>query len=671
MRCFRLVLAALVLVAAPLLAQQTRPIDPANLDTTCAPCQDFYRFANGGWLARATLPGDEPRWGSFNELRDKSLVDLREVLEASTRPGADPKYRKAGDYYASCMDTVAIASLGTKPIDPELKAIAAVTDRKSVEAAIARLQKLGVSVPFSIGAAADAKNSNRMIVSAGPGGALGLPDREYYFRQDSTAKAIRVEYRTHIATLLGLTGDAPGAAAAAADSVIALETALAKAQLTRVERRNPDSTYHLMPLAQAEIVAPQLGWSRFFSAAGIAAPAELNVTQPRYLHAADSLLSALPTSTWRSYLRWHLLNTTAPRLSPPFETEAFRFRQTVLTGVKQMQPRWKRCIRATDAALGELVGEAYVRRHFTPEAKARALAMVKNIQAEFRARLANVGWMTDVTKQRAYAKLDAITNKIGYPDKWRDYSRLHVVRGPYVTNALAAGAFERQRQLDKLGKPVDKSEWGMTPPTVNASYNPSRNDVTFPAAIMQPPFFDPNADDAVNYGGMGAVIGHEITHGFDDEGRKYDAQGNLSGWWQPADDQAFTERADRVVRQFDGFTPIDTMHVNGKLTLGENLADLGGLTIAYGAYMRSLAGRQPPTIDGLTGPQRFFLGWAQIWREVTTPEYTRQLLLTDPHSPGRYRTIGPVSNMPAFAEAFGCKSGDPMVAPPEKQASIW
>ncbi len=407
------------------------------------------------------------------------------------------------------------------------------------------------------------------------------------------------------------------------------------------------------------------------SSQGVRSVEEVNVAQPQFMSTVDSLLGAAPIEDWKAYLRWTLVANTAPALSSPFVKESFRFNSTVLRGVSEMRPRWKRCLTFTDQAMGEVLGQAYVRKNFTPEAKARALEMVRNIRAEMKSRLGQLQWMSNDTKQKAYAKLEAFINKIGYPDRWRDYSKLESRPGPFVSNLIRANEFETSRVLNKIGRPTDKSEWGMTAPTVNAYYNPPTNEITFPAGIMQPPFFNPKADDAVNYGGMGGAIGHEITHGFDDEGRQFDSQGNLSGWWTSTDTEEFNRRAEVVRKQFDGYVAIDSMHVNGKLTLGENIADLGGLLISHGAYRRSLKGKKARVIDGMTGDQRFFLAWAQIWRAKARPEFVRLMVNTDPHAPPKFRTNGPLSNIPAFAQAFGCKQGDPMVRPETQRAQIW
>ncbi|MEP6571935.1 MAG: M13 family metallopeptidase [Gemmatimonadota bacterium] len=651
---------------------QSRPIDPANIDTTCAPCKDFALFANGGWLKRATIPGDQPAWGSFNELQDANFAALHSILDsaaAEARTTKNPNTRKLGLFYASCMDSSSIETAGIKPLAHDLALIAGIHDRPEIQTTLARLKRYGISVPFGFSSRQDAKNSSRVIAGIGQSG-LGLPDRDYYLRADTGSVALREKYVAHITTMFRLAGDDSSAAAKGAEAVLSLENALAQASMTRVEQRNPDSTYHLLSIAEVRKLAPDINWNAYFTGIGIAPATEINVSQPRFLAAADSLLREAPVTTWKSYLRWHLLANSASALDARFDDESFRFNSGVLTGVTQQHPRWRRCLERTDRSLGEILGQAYVETHFTPEAKARALQMVKNVQAEFRSRLKALTWMSDATKQKAYAKLNAIVNKIGYPDKWRDYSALQITPGDFLHNTRQVAAFATARDLAKIGKPLDRSEWGMTPPTVNAYYSSSLNEIVFPAGIMQPPFFNPQADDAVNYGGMGAVIGHELTHGFDDQGRKFDARGNLSGWWSDADAAAFTSRADIVADQFDGYVAVDSLHVNGHLTLGENLADLGGLTIAYGAYRRSLEGKpEPEKLDGYTGPQRFFLAWAQVWRNVARPEYTRLLVNTNPHAPAVFRIIGPLSNMPEFAEAFSCKPGDTMVR--EMRAEVW
>jgi putative endopeptidase len=653
---------------------QTKPIDPANLDTTCSPCDNFFQYANGGWLKRSEIPGDQPRWGSFNELQEQNYADLKDVLTQAANQSSsttDPNLRKLGTFYGTCMDSAAVERAGIQPLSGELNQIARIQDRAGVEAGIVRLHRLGIPAVFVFHSTPDAKKSARTIAEVYQGG-LGLPDRDYYIKTDSASDQIRRQYVEHVSKMLQLSSHDQGTSAGVAQAIMRIETALARASMTRQEQRDPEAVYHLTSTTALQQATPSFAWSSYLNELGVRGVEELNVAQPIFLATFDSLLTAVPVEDWRSYLRWNLIANAAPALSSPLVKESFRFNSTVLQGVKEMRPRWKRCISFTDNAMGEILGQAYVRKNFSPEAKARALEMVRNIRAELRSRLGQLTWMTAETKGKAYAKLDSIINKIGYPDTWRDYSKLEARPRPFVSNFLSAYEFETRRQLNKIGRPTDRREWGMTPPTVNAYYSPTTNEITFPAGIMQPPFFNPKADDAVNYGGMGGAIGHEITHGFDDQGRQFDAQGNLSGWWTEADTKEFNRRAEVVQKQFDEYVAIDSTHVNGKLTLGENIADFGGLLIAHGAYRRSLQGKPEPTpIDGLTGDQRFFLAWAQIWRAKTRPEYTRLLVNVDPHSPPEFRTIGPLSNIPAFAQAFGCKPGDKMVRPESKRAQIW
>jgi putative endopeptidase len=653
---------------------QTKPIDPANIDSTCAPCQNFFQYANGGWLNRSEIPGDLPRWGSFNELQEQNYAALQDVLTEAARNSSsarDPNTQKLGAFYGTCMDSAAVEAAGIAPLRGELRQIDAIKNRDGVEAAIARLHQVGIPAAFAFRSTPDAKKSSRTIAEAYQAG-LGLPDRDYYTRSDSASEKIREQYVGHVSTMLRLSGQDSAAAAKAAQRVMRLENALANASMTREAQRNPESLYHLTRYTDLQKITPRFGWRRYLNSHGLERIEEMNVAQPHFMSTVDSLLLAAPLDDWKAYLRWNVVANTAPALSSPFVKESFRFNSTVLRGVTEMRPRWKRCLLLTDQALGEVLGQAYVRKNFTPEAKARALEMVRNIRAELRGRLGELSWMSQDTKRKAYAKLEAIINKIGYPDTWRDYSKLQTRPGPFVSNLLRANEFETARVLGKIGRPTDRTEWGMTAPTVNAYYNAPTNEITFPAGIMQPPFFNPKADDAVNYGGMGGAIGHEITHGFDDEGRQFDSEGNLSGWWTDSDAQEFNRRAEVVKKQFDGYVAIDSLHVNGKLTLGENIADLGGLLIAHGAYRRSLQGKtEPAPIDGLTGDQRFFLAWAQIWRAKARPEFVRLMVNTDPHAPPKFRTNGPLSNIPAFAQAFGCKPGDPMVRAPGDRAQIW
>ena len=670
-----LVLAVISLAAAaPLAAQDHHGLDPANLDTTCAPCQDFYRFANGGWLTRTALGPEYPSFGSFTELVERNNTTLRRIVERlATTPPREPKTaeQKLGAFYASCVDSTAIERAGLDPLKNELARIDGVASREDVVRALARGHHQGWDPVFNFGGTADYKRSTMIIAAAAQGG-LGLPDRDYYVRDDSTARALRTAYLEYVSRTLGLLGDAPAVADERAQHTLTLETALARASLTRVERRDPNANYHKLSLAAADSLTPNLAWPGFLRDAGAPATDAINIGQPRFFKAVDSLLTAVPLADWRAYLRWHFTRHLAPWLSSPFVDASFRY-QRALTGVKEQQPRWKRCVQAANAMLGDALGQEYVRETFTPDARRRALDMVDHLIAALDDRLHTLEWMGDSTRAQAVAKLRAFGKKIGYPDKWRDYSKLAVDRRDFAGNVVRAQTYLAAWDFARISKPVDKAEWRMTAPTVNASYNPTFNDITFPAGILQAPFFDPAADDAVNYGGMGAVIGHEMTHGFDDQGRQFDALGNLRDWWTADDAQRFKDRAGRVTAQFDAYTVVDsTTHVNGRLTLGENIADLGGLKVAYAAFQHSLAGKpRPPAIDGFTPEQRFFLAWAQIWRAKATDQYLRNQVVVDPHAPARWRGMGPLSNLKEFAEAFGCKTGDSMVRPDSLKATIW
>lgn len=678
----RLVLRALALtfaIAIPAAAQQsavpiqTTPLDPANLDRSVSACTDFYQFANGGWVRRNPVPAAYSRWGSFDQLAENNQSNLLTILRSAAASGnsqASEDLRKLGVYYSSCMDSVGAERAGRQPITPELARISAVQNRRQLEAEVARLHSQGVPVLFGFGAGQDAKNSTSVIAGVNQGG-LSLPDRDYYLNTDKRYADIRSNYTDHVSRTFQLLGESAADAAADAQKVVAIETGLAKPAMTRVQMRDPNANYHKMTAAELAQLTPGFDWPTFFTGEGRSDISTINVQNPVFMRSVDSMLTSAPLDAWKAYLRWKVADAAAPSLSSAFVNEDFRFSST-LSGAKEMLPRDKRCARATDNGLRDALGQAYVAQYFTPDAKQRALEMVRNLESVFHDRLQTLGWMSDTTKTQATGKLASFTNKIGYPDKWRDYSTLTIKPGPFLNNQIAVRQYERRRGLAKIGQPVDRTDWGMTPPTVNAYYNPQMNEIVFPAGIMQPPFFDPKADDAVNYGGMGSVIGHEMTHGFDDQGSQFDAQGNLRNWWGASDLEKFKRGTGLVSSQFDAYTVLDSVHVNGKLTLGENLADLGGLSIAYAALEKALAEKgRPALIDGFTPEQRFFLAWAQIWRQNITPEAQRVRINTDPHSPGQWRANGPVSNMPEFAKAFGCKPGDPMVRPDSVRPVIW
>ena len=666
-------LAGVALRGSPNGADQPKSwgFDTANLDKTCKPCDDFYQFAMGGWMKANPIPPEYSVWGSFSQLADKNQKNLREILEAAASTKASPgtNEQKIGDFYASCMDTTSIDAAGSKPIEPELMLISAIQTLADLQSETERLHSKGVGVLFRFNSTQDAKDSTQVVGAAFQGG-LGLPEREYYLKPDEKSKQLRDAYVKHVANMFALLGDSAAASGQEAATVLKIETALATASMKNTDLRDPDKTYHKMTLADLKTLTPTFSWESYFKAAGHAELKGINVGQPDFFKSLDAQLAATPIEDWKTYLRWHLVNSAAPGLSEKFVNEEFDFRGKTLTGAKEIQPRWKRCVQATDRALGEALGQVYVQKYFPPAAKARALEMVHNLIAALRDDLQTLPWMGPETRTQATAKLEAFAVKIGYTDKWRDYSALKIDRRSYAENVVRASEFDFARRLNKIGKPVDRTEWGMTPPTVNAYNNSNMNEIVFPAGIMQPPFYDPNADDAVNYGGMGAVIGHEITHGFDDHGSKFDGKGNLKDWWTPEDLKNFTARAKCVSDQFDGYVVDGDLHENGKLVLGESIADLGGLAIAYTAYEKSLQGKpRPPDRDGFTPEQRFFLGWAQVWGANERIEYARLMANTNPHPLGRFRGNGPLSNMAEFAKAFGCKHGEAMVR--EQACKIW
>ena len=654
--------AAAALSHAALAEPDVHGINPADMDPSVAACQDFNLYGNGGWLKANAIPADQSYWGSFTILEEQNRESLHKVLEkvskASNAAGSDDQ--KIGDFYATCMDEAAVEAQGITPLKAELAAIDKISSVPALQAEIARLQLIGVDAVFQFGSDQDRRNASEVIVGAYQGG-LGLPDRDYYTKTDDASKKTRDQYVAHMTKMFTLAGADAATAAADAKAVMAFETRLAEASMTNVERRDPDKTYNRKTLAELAALTPNFSWTAYLKDLGTPPVAAVNVGMPVYFQAVNKELTSTPLPVWKTYLRWHLIHAAAPSLSKKFVDEDFDFYGKTLQGTPENEVRWKRCVSSTDNAIGFALGKAYVRDYFPPEAKARADAMVKNLIAALRADLTTLPWMGEATRKAALAKLDAFDPKIGYPDKWRDYSALKIDRGPYILNLQRANEFEYKRDLTKVGKPVDKTEWGMTPPTVNAYYNPQKNEIVFPAGILQPPFFDAKADDAVNYGAMGAVIGHEMTHGFDDQGRKFDAQGNMREWWTPEDLKNYNERAKCVEDQYDSYV-YDGQHVTGKLVLGEAIADLGGLGIAYRAYQSTLAGKPAPApIDNLSGDQRFYLAWARVWAANIRPELSKLLMNTNPHPLSQFRAIGPPSTLPAFAKAFGCKPGDPMV----------
>jgi putative endopeptidase len=648
--------------AAPASTIPDLRFDASLMDKSVDPCTDFYQYACGTWIKNNPIPPDQSRWGRFTQLEERNLAILREILEEAAKGGAqrDAIAQKIGDYFAACMDEAAIERKGLAPIQPELDRIRDLKDKSQLAAELAHLQRSGISALFEFGSGQDFKDSNAVIAQADQGG-IGLPDRDYYLKDDAQMKTIREKYLAHVQRMFELAGTPPADAKADADIVMRLETDLAKGSMDRVSRRDPEKVYHRMSKQELELLAPAFRWTEFFTTSGSPEFQQINVASPDFFKAANSALGSYSLDDWKTYLRWRVLHSEAPLLPARFLNENFEFYGKTLTGTKEMRPRWKRCVDFTDNQLGEALGQKFVEKTFGAAGKERTLKMVDAIEKAFGKNLQTLSWMTPATRREAEIKLKAITNKIGYPDKWRDYSSVAINRDDAVGNAMRADQFEFQRQLNKIGKPVDRQEWQMTPPTVNAYYDPQMNNINFPAGILQPPFFDNRADDAVNYGAIGMVIGHELTHGFDDQGRQFDAQGNLRDWWTPADAKAFNEKVACFEKEYAGFTPVDDIHLNGKLTLGENTADNGGLRLALMALEDSIGNNRKP-IDGFTPEQRYFLSFSQIWCESQTPEILRLRAQTDPHSPGRFRVNGSVRNMPEFQKAFACKAGQPMVS---------
>lgn len=659
---------------ATVFGQTERGFDPANMDKETSACTDFYQYANGAWLKKTEIPAAYSSWGSFNVLAENNRKTLHTILEEAAKKinvvkGSNEQ--KIGDFYASCLDEVKREAEGMKPLVPELARIDKIADAKGVQAQIAYMHRHGIGTLFSFGSLPDLKNSSMVMAFAGQGG-LSLPNRDYYTKTEEKSVKLRDEFVKHVANMFQLIGETPDQAAKDAQTVLRFQTRLAENSRTPVELRDPTTQYHMMNPAKLQELTPNFSWDDYRRGAGAPATGDINVAHPEFFTAVNKMVTEVPVADWKTYLRWHLISAAAPALSSKFETENFNFFGKTLEGRKEQLPRWRRCVSATDENLGEALGQVYVTRAFTPESKARMKTMVNNLIAAFRDRLQKVDWMSDESRKQAVAKLDAFGQKIGYPDKWIDYSTLNVSRDSYLANVLRSSEFAQTRDFNKINKPVDRKEWGMTPPTVNAGYNPLNNDISFPAGILQAPFFNPDADDAINYGAIGAVIGHEITHGYDDSGSEFDAQGNLKNWWTETDKKNFDERAECVINQFSAFEAEPGLHLQGKLVSGESIADLGGLYVAYDAFMKSLQGKpRPAAIDGFTPEQRFFLGWAQVWAEKDTVEAARLQAQSDPHPLSRFRVNGPLSNMPKFAEAFQCKAGAAMVREDAKRCQIW
>ena len=643
-------------------------LDVTSMDKSADPCTDFYTYSCGGWMKANPIPPDKTSWTVTSKLEDDNKLILRDVLDAAAKPDTnrDATNQKIGDYYSACMDEKAIDAAGARPLQPALDRIAAL--RSKDELAEVAAQLVNTNVLFTFGSNQDYKNSSEVIAETDQGG-LGLPDRDYYLKDDAKSIELRKAYVAHVEKMFELLGDKPASAQKEADTVLRIETALAKASLTRVERRDPQRLYHRMPLAQLQALTPAFQWNVYMTKVGLPSVDSLNVATPEFFKGMNAEIKNESLDNWKAYLRWHLANENAEFLAAPFVNEDFAFYGKTLRGQQELEPRWKRCVGYVDNDLGEALGKAFVERTFSPDAKARALVMVHQIEAAMEQDINSLPWMTAATKQHALEKLHAVANKIGYPDKWRDYSALTVERGDEMGNVLRARAFEFNRQLSKIGKPVDRGEWQMSPPTVNAYYEPQKNDINFPAGILQPPFFDSKSDDAPNYGDTGATIGHELTHGFDDEGRQFDAQGNLRDWWTADDAKQFTERAACISNQYSQYVVVDDIKINANLTLGEDVADLGGILLAYVAWQDQTREQKLEPLEGFTPEQRFFIGYAQDWCGNVRDESKRLRATVDPHSPDKYRTNGVVSNVPQFQQAFQCKTGAPMA--PANRCRVW
>jgi putative endopeptidase len=663
----------------PAAAQKTlKAFNPNLMDTTADPCENFFQYSCGGYLKQTPIPADESSYGQFDELNDQNQLVLKAILEKAAAGGAGrtANEQKIGDYYATCMNVEAVDSSGLKPMQPLLDRIAALKSKDELPEFAAYMDSIGVNTLFAFGSDQDFKDATQQIAILDQM-ELGLPEKGYYQRKDEKSVKLRGQYQAHVARTFELLGETHAQAAKDAETVLRLETALAGFSLSTVERRDPSNLYHKMDLAKFDSSTPSFNFDRFLRAAHTPPVESLNVSTPAYFAGLNKVLASTSLDDWKTYLRWatirHLPSTVFPQA---LDRESFDFYGKTLDGQPEQKPRWKRCVRATDDALGEALGQVYVEQRFSPKDKTRTLELTHDVEAAMGRDIEQLPWMSAATKTRAKEKLHAVADKIGYPDKWRDYSTLTVTRGDALGNAMQAAAFEERREIAKIGKPVDRGEWGMSPPTVNAYYNPQMNDINFPAGILQPPFFDDSRDDAVNYGAAGAVIGHELTHGFDDEGRQFDGKGNLEDWWTPADGKQFTERADCVVKEYDGFIGVDDLHVNGKLTLGENIADLGGLKLAFLAYLDraqkdgvDLEKKGSAEYGGLNAEQQFFVSYGQNWCQNNRPENLRLRIQTDPHSPEEFRANGVVRNLPEFQRAFACKTGKPMA--PVNRCTIW
>jgi putative endopeptidase len=645
-------------------------LEAATMDRSADPCSNFYQFANGKWLAEHPVPADRSSYGAYDEVYERNLSALKNIVEVAANSASNTiAANKVGAFYLSGMDEARIEAAAATPLAERLRQITAIKTQQDLIRVLAQLHAEGVNPLFDFNVAQDAKNSLRYIIDLSQGG-LGLPDRDYYLKNDSKSRTIRQQYKVHLLKIFALLGDNPQQAEKNSIRILSVETSLAKASMTKVEQRDPESTYHVLNLQTLQKLSPNLQWKDYFTELGVANPQDMNIAQPKFFKHISQMLNAVSLDDWKIYLRWHLAHNRAKYLSSDFVNADFYFYSKQLSGAAELRPRWKRVLKSLDQNLGEALGELYVAEYFSPAAKAKALDMVNNIKLAMAEQIKSLDWMSNTTKQQALKKLDKIAVKIGYPDTWRDYSSLQIDKESYVANIKRGHEFEFKRQLAKLGKEIDRNEWGMTPSTVNAYYNPSMNEIVFPAGVLQAPLFHMGADTASNYGNTGATIGHELTHAFDDEGSQFDGDGNLKSWWTNDDKKNFAIRVSKIARQFDEFNPIDELHINGKLTAGENIADLGGLKIAFIALKKSLASKpQPEKIDGLTQEQRFFIANAQSFRNNVRNEALRMQILTDPHSPEKYRVLAPTANMPEFATAFSC--GKAALRSEDKRVNIW